>query len=737
MRIIITTLILLITAMHHILGQGRTYHNAECEKTNITLKTIDSSNPLHQYLVSEDREGVLKVHPFSIEEVGGWEAFQNALTNNTDNTYEFVGVTKGRLLKGYYYRYQQYYQGIPVVNGGFSIFVESDDPQNIAGPPCTGCSPIDPCGLISLIAPHIYEDISITAPANPAIPAASIANYLPMNVSSIETPRLQIINNIKGNCEYLLAWEVNYTDAIEGSLVGWIDAQTGELLFQKGRHDNKGAPTTDWGIQNMNDQQVGNNTVLRNNRLAAYDMTNVMNVIVTRELAGRFNNNQIPVSPATRDWNITDAPTEVFQAFWMTDQALDVFESELNIEFTDVHIGIHPTAIGATSFRGTPGNRSEYAFGISPNGFSFIEYDVIGHELGHTIIREFFASTLIEGASLHEGIADMFGTYVEFILDALDWRIGDDVPFVVRDLENTPRNCFTNIANLTQEHNRSEALGHWFFLCVNGDAANNIPAMDINQVMMLVLEALPNIGGNPDYPDLMNATIDLAEIVFGTCSNQFLTILRAWERICVATNHRMANPIVPCAFLTSSHAFPCEEINYFFVCLSPNSGLDISQGRWIITGRNSVYFQSQLGMQGNIQQGGNCITITSIPNMPFYPQVLTFQYQHAGIGQTLSQRIILVDCDRDDPTCKDYYVIQALYLDHTNTASLLPSEVFAPSITSEEEVLKIIVYDLMGNRLNISKENLRSNQGSTPRIVILTYWTENGRFVKSEKIFMY
>lgn len=115
MRIVITTLILLLTTTYYLLGQGRTYHNGECEKTNITLKTIDSSNPLHPYLVDEDREGVLKVHPFSMEEIGGWKAFQDALTNNLDNTYEFVGITKGRLLKGYYYRYQQHYQGIPVV----------------------------------------------------------------------------------------------------------------------------------------------------------------------------------------------------------------------------------------------------------------------------------------------------------------------------------------------------------------------------------------------------------------------------------------------------------------------------------------------------------------------------------------------------------------------------------------------------------------------------------------------
>jgi len=741
MRIIITFLTLFAIAVN-LSGQGRVFHNNECEKVNTTLKSIDANNPLYPYLVNEDRKGVLKIHPFTMEEIGGWEAFKQAFTNDNRNTYELVGITKGGLLKGHYYRYQQYFQGIPVVNGGFTVFVETDDPQFIARPPCVGCPPVDPCGLVSMIAPHVYEDIKITIPHTPNIQEAFIASYLPRSPASIESNRLQIINNIKGNCEYLLAWEVLYNDQVDGAMVGWIDAQTGEMLFQKDRHDHKGGPTTDWGIRNMNDQGVGTNTVLRNDRLAVYDMANVAAVDVNG-LRNQFNANQIPTSPTVRDWDVTDAPTDVFQAFWMADQVLDAYQSELSIDFADVHIGVHPTARGAISFGGTLNAvvtrhiRSEYAFG-QIDGFSLVEYDVIAHELGHSVIREFFTSVLIEGASLHEGIADMFGTYIESKLDALDWQMGDDVPDVTgRDLENTTRNCFTDIANLTRPHDRSEALGHWFFLCVNGDAANNIPAMNIDQVMMLVFEALPNVGSNPDYPDLMNATIDLAEIVFGTCSDQFLTILRAWEQICVPTNHRMATATVPCAFLTASNSFPCEENNYFFVCLSPNSGLNTNQGKWSITGRNSVNFQSQLGMQGNIQQGGSCITITNIPTMPFYPQVLTFQYWHEGIGQTLSQRIILVDCDRDDPTCREYYEIQALSHSNTNVSPLLPSEIIAEDITGEVEALKIIVYDLMGNRLNISKEHLQSNQGTTPRIVILTYWAENGGFVKSEKVFMY
>ena len=237
------------------------------------------------------------------------------------------------------------------------------------------------------------------------------------------------------------------------------------------------------------------------------------------------------------------------------------------------------------------------------------------------------------------------------------------MPLTIRDLENTPRNCFANIAMLNQQHDRGEALGHWFFLCVTGDAATDIPPMDIDEVMQLIMEALPNLGGNPDYPNLMAVTLDIAEQAYGTCSDEFLTVLRAWEQICVPTGHRMANPNEQCIFLVSSTVNPCEESNAlipFNVCVSSGSGLNFSQGRWTITGRRSVDFESLAGMQGNSQPGGACLQVTHIPDMPFYPQAMTVHYWHSAVGQTVSQRINILDCDGHDPTCEEYYGLAGL-----------------------------------------------------------------------------
>jgi hypothetical protein len=144
-------------------------------------------------------------------------------------------------------------------------------------------------------------------------------------------------------------------------------------------------------------------------------------------------------------------------------------------------------------------------------------------------------------------------------------------------------------------------------------------------------------------------------------------------------------------------------------------------------------------MQGNSQQGGSCLHVTSIPDMPFYPQAMTIHYWHSDLGQTLAQRITIVDCDGDDPTCREYHDTSLRQQsDEPQLASgRLRLAAGAEDAALPEEPLAIIAYDLMGRRLDIDRERLQSSQGGPPRIIVLTYWDKDGNFVKSEKVLLY
>jgi len=715
-----------------IYGQDKgTNSKEDCNVRNLTIQNINETKQLYHYLVDENRSGLMNLHPFTLEEIGGWDSFINNIKYDPNISFMYLNSTPSRSLEGAFHKYVQYYKSIEVIDGGFTIFTNTEDIQAIAGPPCPGCPPINPCDELQMLSPYIYEDINISIV--PSITESQLAQALNVTVSNVSSFQLKIVNNLMQNCEYRLTYLTSYTSEEEGDMVGWVDAHSGQFLHKAPLHNNKNAPTANFGIQFMNDTENGNLTELRNQRLRCYDMTG--------NQGNNFNENDIPASPIIRDWEAIDANPEVFQLFWMTDLVIEELNNRLGINFIDVRVGFQPTFGNARSIAGgLPNNQADFLFGII-NGVSTVEFDVVAHELGHAIIRQFISSALPQGGSLHEGISDMFGTFIESILDpnGLDWVMGDDMPLAIRDLQNTTRNCFTDIQNLTSNHNRSEALGHWFFLCVNGSAANNIPPMNIEEVMNLIVDALPNLGNNADYPDLMRVIINLAIARHGPCSDQVRTLVRAWERICVPTGHEFANPTVPCAELNNGQTSVCEENNIINICLSSIAGINHNFGRWTIIGRNSTDFKSTRGMQGNSQYGGNCINIFKIPEMPFYPQTITIQYWHPQIGQTLTRRVVIRDCDGDDPTCHEYYngvgrssqdeLIVAIFNEFSNADDIdLKTKI-------DNGELKLIVYDLMGNIVNSSIYSDINNLIS-PQILIYTYWDNRGDLVQTKKVFV-
>ena len=53
-----------------------------------------------------------------------------------------------------------------------------------------------------------------------------------------------------------------------------------------------------------------------------------------------------------------------------------------------------------------------------------------------------------------------------------------------------------------------------------------------------------------------------------------------------------------------------------------------------------------------------------------YPRTITIKYWNTNIGQSITRRHTISDCDGDDLTCEEYYNIQGLVqnYDHDNKA---------------------------------------------------------------------
>ena len=180
----------------------------------------------------------------------------------------------------------------------------------------------------------------------------------------------------------------------------------------------------------------------------------------------------------------------------------------------------------------------------------------------------------------------------------------------------------------------------------------------------------------------------------------------------------------------------CEEADIFRFCIGSNSGINFDYGKWTILGQNSTSFKSLKGMIGNTKEGSSCLKIIDIPKFSYYPQTITVQYYNSQVGNKLSKKIRIIDCDRDDPTCQDFYG----YSTSENT-KLDDEELFftadinvAPRNSGIDDELRIIVFDMMGNIVHNTNDQLYEIKNNTHQILVFTYWNKEGIMIKSNKV---
>lgn len=727
---VIFILTLLFWFSSQIQGQSNYKPQSECENHNQFLRS-DNYEELKELSDTIFPSGIIYLNPSKVKEVGQ-EGVMDLLGLENETTFELIQTNQSRFNEQKIHRrYQQYYQGIFVDGGGYSITSHITGGGNPIGAPDPTWD--GPCEDVSMAAFYVLSDIDLST--TPQINEEEVKQIL--NVTTIEKEELIISHNILNDCKYLLTWKVNYYDN-NIPKKAWIDAQNGNILKNIDAIQRINAPTQIYGTQNLNDNTVGGTTSLETSdgSVVAYDFTG-FNVAGFPNCATRnpvdFQSNLTPTT-TNNQWAATDAPEAVYQGFFVTNLVKDYFD-DININFNTINVGINCLEANAFSH---PNSTLQNAFIIigSDGNNSFSVFDVIGHELGHTYLNAFLNYDAAGNASLHEGIADMIGTYTEYRYQGtVDWIMGDDVAalqnLVNRDLENPEFDCFTDASSLgfDDRHRRSTALGHWFFLIAEGFPGDNIPWLGIEKSLDIVLEALNSIGVNSDYADLMSATLTVAEQNFGRCSNEFLAVARAWEEICLTTGYTNSHGEVPrCNYSVSGPSWVCEEDDFASFCVQ--GGLPNAHYTWTIIGGKSTQYTSSLGMQGNMQNGGHCLTLTDFPKYDWYPQTITIKVYSPTVGSSYIVRktVRLVDCNGDDPTCEEFY---------SSPAPLNENEVNSERKREKIGEIKYIkVYNVSGRLIyselasNFDKNTLSSNQ-----LYFIVYTGEKGEIINTEKYF--
>ncbi len=624
--------------------------SSDCENFNSFLS--DSFLFESTHFIGPFENGILHV---DLSPKDSLDIILASLDLDTNNSFELIFTDNEFQDSVFYYsRYQQYYNGLRVDGGGFTVeYIRNkvDDPDNT-------------CDNIYSIAPRILTEISVDK--DPDISLQSALEYFESD--TVYQSELLITHNFLNECEYLLIWRISYGDNELGNHCIYIDANSGDSLTTIDLNDYINATTLTYGSQNLDNLMSGNDYILKSpdQRIRVLDFDNSSSDPYPGG-SGYFPNYREKSSPLTVNnyWDL-EATTLSYQAFYVTQKVLPEFDAlGIGDGFTDVRVG---TQTNYPNARAHPWDEFQaILFGGNADGGPTALFDLAAHELSHIYLRKFLSSEKLSASSLHEGLCDILGTYIESKIQSLDWDMGDDDNRTKdefgRNLEfpGTAFDCFTEVKNLTNAHQRGKPLGHWFFLISQGKTSPVIPALGLDKAMEIVLASLKNLGNQSDYKDLMESTLAYVLKTYGRCSNEFRSVAQAWELICVSTGYANAGNIPDCSasICLMGNSVICEESDAFQLCACGAfpSG---SAFNWTIIGPKSTEYASQLGMQGNSQTGGQCLTITDIPKYPYYPQYIKISLYSPslcdmGIRPCVMYKLVkLEDCNNDDPHC-DYY----------------------------------------------------------------------------------
>jgi Zn-dependent metalloprotease len=702
-----------------------------CESYNKFLNT-SGFDSLLQYAEEITPSGIISFQPSAIQDLDSIQQLYPFLEIQSACTFEKGFAWRNRLDSNLYsIRYQQFYNGVKVEGGGYTL--------QIPGPDL-----VHPCMKLYSLFPYIASDITIST--TPNIVAQDLDSLVNLHLggslvsTQVDTYELRILPNGDYECGYVLVWHVIFFD--EGWRLAYIDAHSGDVILHTDYVDFKNAPTINYDVQNMDDSDIGNQTFLisTNNQVYTYDYDK-------QDYPPQFpyNENLIPSIPVSKnEWTDSDADESVFQAHWCVKKSIEFYE-DIGIIFNKVHVAANLSSpnpsITAGVYRASELKGDTYIFLDEchlDNG-TYALFDAIGHELGHVFLYEHLNPVPISTLSLHEAIADVFGIYIESRwTNMINWEMSDEVECFIRDLSDPDWDCYEDVKSFLCkgcQHVRSIPLGYWFYLITNGDVGLNIPSLGFETAFGILLDALPGIDFNADYPQLMDKTLWITKNKFGRCSPEFYSVTRAWEKICVPTGYaNQQGEIVECELYFDGPYNVCEESHSIEICVE--GGPSEADYRFYILGPNAASFvASGQGVQtGNVIEGGRCLYITEFPKYPYYPRLIAIEAIRPGVGGvSLKRRINLIDCNYDDPTCEEYYGTSGLISSIEVTDGEYADQADAPPYY-------VKIFDVLGRELyrglydnTFVKDSQLMISG---RFVFAQYFSEGWAYIRTEKLFI-
>ncbi|HNW99706.1 MAG TPA: M4 family metallopeptidase [Bacteroidales bacterium] len=493
---------------------------------------------------------------------------QSWLINNFDLPSSFdLKFTKSENDQiGYtHYRYQQTYNGYPVIGGDYIAHVKNNKVVSVNG------------------KIKKYVEASTNVSINESVALQKALGYVNAKVYQWEIPQeeknLQYLlddskatyypkgemvivpeNGKFSSDKYYLAYrfDIFANQPLSRDYI-YVDVNTGKIIAKHNRintTDVQGTAVTKYsGTQTITtDQQSTSSYRLRE--------TSRGNGIQTLNLKnGTSTSSAVDFTDTDNNWNnVNTSKDEVAtDAHWAAEKTYDYFYNTYGRNSIDgngyklmlyVHYSsnyINAYWSGSYMVFGDGGTSGSDTYG------PLTSIDICGHEITHGLTSNTANLTYQdESGALSEGYSDIFGTCIEWYAKpaAANWSMGEDIGVIVRDISNPNAyslpdtyegtNWYTGTSDNGGVHYNNGPMAYWFYLLTQGGSgtndkgnAYNVSAIGMTKAAAIAFRTLTNyLTSSSDYAAARTYSIQACNDLYpGTCSPELAAVENAWYAV--------------------------------------------------------------------------------------------------------------------------------------------------------------------------------------------------------------
>ncbi|MES2733214.1 MAG: M4 family metallopeptidase, partial [Bacteroidota bacterium] len=463
-------------------------------------------------------------------------------------------------------KYQQYYKGLKVEHGVYSVHTKNAAVQSISG---------EFYSIPDLsITPSLSEQYALQR----ALRFTGASKYM-WEVASQEKgiqslkqdpratyfPKAELLicqkfrhQSTGGQAEMALAYkfDVYAQQPLSRDLI-YVDAHSGEIIYKEPliKHADGQAATRYSGTRTIQTKsQAGVFQLKDNSRGAAIETYNMK---TGTDYGAATNFTDANNTWTSAEFNNLAKDNAALDAHWGTMMTYDYFftkhgRNSFDNQGSAIRSYVHFDDKYENAF--WDGSRMTYG-----DGDSFFDaltsLDVVGHEIGHGVCQHTAdLMYLNESGALNEGLSDIWGAMVEHFAapEKSTWLIGEDIMkqgAALRSMSdpNSQEQPDTYLGDFWYEgneddggvHTNSGVLNHWFYLLSVGKTGTNDNG-DAYQVTSIGMDKAADIvyrtesvylTASCQYIHAREFSIQAATDLYGASSNEVKQVINAWNAV--------------------------------------------------------------------------------------------------------------------------------------------------------------------------------------------------------------